>query len=776
MVVVVLAYDIYTDCQAVSAYKLELITTHDDIYDYRHADMDGDGRDEIIQVNIDRASYGLFDVQGQSMIWQNHRMANHAITAVRTADLNRDNKCDVVELRKDQYGDSTWCEVYDWDGRLLCKTDAIHGINLNDKIQYWPSWDGTLQHAEVYDLDADGNNDLILEVSAGHDLRPRGIFAYRYPEGDLLWRFLCGGVPIMRHVEDVDGDRLADIFFSTFAPENGNNDGGISDSLGWVVRLAHDGRLVWKQALTPKYSGNSLVLTDLDDDGTFELFTNHLVGDKDSEETVLIVARLDLETGKPTHRFTMAHGNTLSFFPARVSRGHERCLLLSEGLILLGAELDTVRHRLLPGFRVGEVLDLDRDGFDEIIAFKQDSLAILDTALSTVFSCCVSANANINRICVYPAPAGAYSLATGPAWTLYLIDKSHLEHGMPSAKYTLYRPQLAISDRLLVAMTEYDWTKLGLIFALGLVISLVGTRFRLSSFTVSKTAKSSPTLSNLLMSLTAFSHGQTGSANLNRLAFLTKNVPDDDTVLEKFITNLHDSIIAFEQFTLKHLRDINSQVHKTGLKGVESGRLGRLTEKLCQATHALKRLDGAALRREAPEMKKQVPRLIDEMRAELRQARAVVRSHFQTNVVAEIDAVLTAARPELAAAGVEMPKVRVTGDITGRAFFQPVEFSTVMEELITNARMAMTESERKALEIEVGLEEEITIRIMDTGAGLAKKDFTRIFERGYTTKPDGGGFGLHYVSTTVSRYDGRIRVESSQPGLQTAILVTLARV
>jgi signal transduction histidine kinase/ActR/RegA family two-component response regulator len=66
----------------------------------------------------------------------------------------------------------------------------------------------------------------------------------------------------------------------------------------------------------------------------------------------------------------------------------------------------------------------------------------------------------------------------------------------------------------------------------------------------------------------------------------------------------------------------------------------------------------------------------------------------------------------------------------------------------------------------------VCLLISDTGCGIHKKDFKRIFDPYYTTKPSGSGLGLAAIQGIVKAHDGRIKVEST-PGSGSTFRVCL---
>ncbi|MDH3701262.1 MAG: HAMP domain-containing histidine kinase, partial [Alphaproteobacteria bacterium] len=62
-------------------------------------------------------------------------------------------------------------------------------------------------------------------------------------------------------------------------------------------------------------------------------------------------------------------------------------------------------------------------------------------------------------------------------------------------------------------------------------------------------------------------------------------------------------------------------------------------------------------------------------------------------------------------------------------------------------------------------QEMIRLSVRDNGAGMDSDTLERIFERGFTTKPDGkGGLGLHWCANSMASMGGRIYAESDGLG------------
>ena len=103
-------------------------------------------------------------------------------------------------------------------------------------------------------------------------------------------------------------------------------------------------------------------------------------------------------------------------------------------------------------------------------------------------------------------------------------------------------------------------------------------------------------------------------------------------------------------------------------------------------------------------------------------------------------------------------------------------FEWVVENLMKNALDAM----QGHGEIDVALssnEKSVIIEVRDTGKGIPKGNWKRIFEPGYTTKTRGWGLGLSLARRIVEDYHhGKIAVAKSEVGRGTTFRITLKRV
>ncbi len=103
-------------------------------------------------------------------------------------------------------------------------------------------------------------------------------------------------------------------------------------------------------------------------------------------------------------------------------------------------------------------------------------------------------------------------------------------------------------------------------------------------------------------------------------------------------------------------------------------------------------------------------------------------------------------------------------------------FEWVIENMLKNSLDAMQGSGELTVKI-VAKDNEIDVDVKDTGRGIPKSSWRKIFEPGFTTKTRGWGLGLSLSRRIVEEYHGgRIGVVESQIGVGTTIRITLKRV
>lgn len=103
-------------------------------------------------------------------------------------------------------------------------------------------------------------------------------------------------------------------------------------------------------------------------------------------------------------------------------------------------------------------------------------------------------------------------------------------------------------------------------------------------------------------------------------------------------------------------------------------------------------------------------------------------------------------------------------------------FSWVIENVMKNAIDAMQGKGKLNIELKTDTSQ-VKILFNDSGKGILKSDFKKIFETGFTTKKRGWGLGLSLAKRIIEDYhNGRIYVKNSTLGKGSCIVVSLKKV
>ena len=103
-------------------------------------------------------------------------------------------------------------------------------------------------------------------------------------------------------------------------------------------------------------------------------------------------------------------------------------------------------------------------------------------------------------------------------------------------------------------------------------------------------------------------------------------------------------------------------------------------------------------------------------------------------------------------------------------------FQVVMN-LLSNAQHALRDGDKTFKQIVLRTRQMpnamLAIEIQDNGIGIPAENLDRIFQHGFTTKPDGHGFGLHSAACAIAELKGSLAVRSDGPGRGAAFTILL---
>ena len=89
----------------------------------------------------------------------------------------------------------------------------------------------------------------------------------------------------------------------------------------------------------------------------------------------------------------------------------------------------------------------------------------------------------------------------------------------------------------------------------------------------------------------------------------------------------------------------------------------------------------------------------------------------------------------------------------------------ILVNVIRNAKYACQEAAEKRVTVRIrATDSSVLISVIDTGVGIPRENLERIFNHGFTTRPDGHGFGLHSSALAARELGGSLHAESAGPG------------
>ena len=250
---------------------------------------------------------------------------------------------------------------------------------------------------------------------------------------------------------------------------------------------------------------------------------------------------------------------------------------------------------------------------------------------------------------------------------------------------------------------------------------------------------------------------------------LSPLVTENGTFVTSAIRDVSERRLAEEQ--IKKLNDELEEALRRSEKLAATGRLvATIAHEINNPLDALSNL--MFLLRKNPTLDIEAAELVDLAEREVRRlaniSRQTLAPHRETKlpVVTRLsdllDDVCAVYRPRLQSAKIEIERdYRIPGEVT----IYPSELRQVFTNLITNAIDATEGAGKLALVIHAASENQVVVKVRDTGCGIPAENLKTIFEPFFTTKGDKGtGIGLWVIKGIVDKLGGKIEVESSTTG------------
>jgi len=601
---------------------------------------------------------------------------------------------------------------------------------------------GELQYTGCLDAQGDGRREVFLSVYPfAPGVEPRRLVALDAATGDSLWSF-----PMASPTSTVDllarrGGAERQLLVSTYAPANMFFWEGTSDTASYLYSLTPAGRLRWRAQTGAIYSGVRVALADLDGDGEDDIIAGLRWGRRESAE---------------------AHSPTLAVFDPATGR------------ILRSASLPA-------GALEVRAADLDGDGRPEILVTGQDErIYCVDRDLKLKWRTAAVDCDGITGIADFSGD-GRPEIIGSSEERVHVLDghgRVLVSQPFPPPLWT-FAMRIAGRPRLLVTAGEVGRVQelepalpvavpaaIGFAAVAGgaLLVARRRREGRGERLTQAREAQRS-----LLDAMTAFGHAGGSLRVLDRLRYWLINWERAAGGAGTVRSPVPKLVADFEQTVLPDLMRLASLARRARLPVL----CWRGLPAQAMAASAALRAVAAGV---APLSGERADRAlvplawIDEC---LRGIRAHLRNAYRAAVVPLAHKVLEGRQADLAGAGCRARLV-VHGVHEPTVFAAAEDLEKVLDGLVDNALRALGGAADKQIEIRVDTEgAHCLIDFHDTGRGIAETDRERVFDRGFTTRKEGGGFGLHFARASLAQYEGRISVLASAPGEGTTFRIVL---
>jgi len=763
---ILLSQETPRDNQTIS---FEQIGYYEGVISRLFADFDGDGNEEFLFTT------GKHGVLVNDFDNENDQTACHlagAFDVIRfyARDFSGDPSPEIfIPLKQ---GDSTWIEIWGVDpsfGSLECqfilKTESVSGFDANNDGE----WDGIFKDCQVSDINNDGQKDILSTIDTGYDKNPRGIWTFDGRNGKLLWKFPTAGQSGTIECADATGDSKAEIIFNTWGPDNKNIIGDTDDSHSYLFCCNQQGQQLWRHEMGGIFADIVFTLGDIDNDRQTEILCSYFSGDAANKNTHFELQIRSGRTGK-VEKYIQFTSKINQIFLTDLDRdGNSEIVTCSGNFIyILNSDLK-VLHKTqfsmpLEAGGLGEIVDINGDGELEVFAASANRLLVYNSQLNLIGQYRTEMRIDSMHYFKHPVYGGLISLIQGRREKN--TNGLFLKINQTSSVLKGFSPQSGFSHLFLL-----------LVFVAGVGLTLLVLKLilflRKSNLIVSE-RRIAENRDNFLKALSVFEHGATAATNLVNLGLFFKNIPQDQPVPSEFIKKLDETVQTYLDVTSNRLTEI---VNKSKLADTDKKIIESFEKNKKELENLLNRYQKTGLPKDRiDKLAREVPKTIESLEEIIKLFGKNLSRFYRCDVLATIKETLLAVSPCLKKEDIQFQKLLVEGDIAGYGFISKTEFSEVIEELLTNAVCAMKNAPTKEIMITiVSGEKRIRIEVSDTGCGIDSKNYEKIFDRDFSTKPE-GGFGLYHVKAILDKYGGKIKILQGSPGKGTTIRVDIKKI
>lgn len=347
-----------------------------------YADLDNDGVDEMVAIENNGASYHavlVFDLTGKRISQIN---LPYQINALRILSDPRDNKAWLFYSFNDGESTRLMASHYTW-GRESKREDKVFASIpriFHEGERKSVDWNGQIYPEFIADINGDGKMELVARGLCGFQANPRGVFAFDFEKGGLVWYFRTASNVNSLFFDDLNGDGKKEFIFSTFAFKNTEEVvNGIDDMNGYIGILNPAGELIYREMQFPGYGETTLDLKENPHTGLMDIYRVTCTwGPALVKNSVSIlnyngkklVTRKSSEMTDTLQRLAM-----VGILKPWDKEGNKRIFLhtKAKGLLVLDENLVPIKHKISTFIKyIWDVNDIDQDGNSEILLETED--------------------------------------------------------------------------------------------------------------------------------------------------------------------------------------------------------------------------------------------------------------------------------------------------------------------------------------------------------------------------------------------------------------------
>lgn len=146
------------------------------------------------------------------------------------------------------HSDTAYIDIRTLKNKPVAKFPAVTMDEYSiDDVAKWNCSGYLIDHRDVNN---DGSKELIFIVCTSYGKSPRGIYAFDYPSGKIIWSYKMGAAPTYWATADITGDGWNEYIIGTSTPENVTDPiNGTTDAVAYLFIIDHLGHPLFQDSL-----------------------------------------------------------------------------------------------------------------------------------------------------------------------------------------------------------------------------------------------------------------------------------------------------------------------------------------------------------------------------------------------------------------------------------------------------------------------------------------------------------------------------------------------